>query len=175
MLRMTDGSFVDGLGPAMLAHRLRRLSDTIVRDVGALLRERGLQVPPRAASLMMLLAADGEVSIMIAAQRLGLSHPMVINLARALDEVGLVEDVADPGDHRKRRLRLTEEGRGQAGFLVELNGVLSRTFEEITSEAGISLFTALEGFETVAASQGVLSRARSLLHHQSPNGQDDNE
>lgn len=160
---MRDPDFVESMGLPLLAHRLRRVSDALVADVGELLDHRHVDIPPRAGSLVMLLRSCTELAVTAAAQRLGLSHTMIINLARALKEAGLVEDALDPQDSRRRLLRLTNAGHEQAQFLDALNRALAAAYGQMFEETGIDLFAALEAFERAAARESVLDRVAALL------------
>jgi DNA-binding MarR family transcriptional regulator len=160
---MSQPDFVEKIGLPLLAHRLRRMSDAIVHDVGALLNSRDVGIPPRAGSLVLLLSQCHELPIMVASEHLRLSHPMIISLAHALSAAGLVEDVFDPHDSRRRLLRLTKKGRQQARFLGDLNRALSGAFEQIFQETGADLFAALQAFEEAAAKQPIFDRVAALL------------
>ena len=162
-LRMSHQDFIEKVGLPLLAHRLRRVSDAIVHDVGKLLNSRDVGIPPRAGSLVLLLSQCHELPIMVASEQLRLSHPMIISLARALSAAGLVEDVSDPNDSRRRLLRLTSEGRQQARFLGDLNRALSGAFEQMFEETGVDLFAALQAFEQAATRQPILDRVAALL------------
>jgi DNA-binding MarR family transcriptional regulator len=160
---MSNADFVESIGLPLLAHRLRRLSDALVHDVGALFEHRGIALPPRGASLVMLLDQCGELSVTVAAKRLRLSHPLVITLARALGEAGLVANAPDPGDNRRRLLSLSREGHALARFLYQFNRALADTYQEMFTETGLDLHAAVEAFEAAARKRSFHDRLGERL------------
>src|SRR5579864_1177615 len=73
--------FVESLGLPFFAHRLRRLSETLVEASGGWLREVGVAAPPKAVSTLLLIAAEGPSTVTEIATRLRLSHPLIVKLA----------------------------------------------------------------------------------------------
>ncbi|NDZ78130.1 MarR family transcriptional regulator [Streptomyces sp. SID10853] len=63
------------------------------------------------ALLRTLTAADSPLRMVEIAQALLVQAPHVTREIRSLEERGLVCTVRDPGDHRARRIAVTEEGR----------------------------------------------------------------
>ena len=55
--------FIESLGPAYFAHRLRRLSEALVEDCGAWFRRVGVTSPPKGASTLLLLRQKGPLSV----------------------------------------------------------------------------------------------------------------
>src|SRR5689334_23213318 len=102
--------FVDDLGPAFVAHRLRRLSDRIVDDIADAMRLEGLTVPPRSASTILLLAKMGPMGPVDIGRTLRFSHPLMVRALRVLEELGLVRALDHDGDQRRRLVELTDRG-----------------------------------------------------------------
>ena len=123
--------FVRTLGPLGLSLRLKRLSERLTEG-GRRLYER-LEVPlePSWFALLLLLEERGELAVTAAAEQLGLSHPSVIETTRKLTQQGWVETARDPGDGRRRLLRLSAKARAHmpefrelwAAFRTELEGL----------------------------------------------------
>lgn len=72
--------FIQAQGSVFIAHRLRRTSDRIVDHVGGLLDQMRLCVPPRGASMLLMLDERGPIGVVEIAQRLGLSHPLIVRM-----------------------------------------------------------------------------------------------
>jgi DNA-binding MarR family transcriptional regulator len=155
--------FIETLGLPFLAHRLRRVSDAILRDVGAVFRARGIELPPRGGSLVMLLAESGRLPVTEAAHRLKLSHPLIITLSKTLAGAGFVVTASDSRDKRRRLLSLTKKGRELAAILEGVNRSLSRSYREIFDEAGIDLFAAIQAFEGVTEKRSLAGRLGGYL------------
>ena len=165
-----DQDFVRALGLPFLAHRLKRASELIVEGSAAALAGRGFQSPARSGSTLLLLRANGPTGITEIAYRLRLSHPLIIKLAAALAEAGLVEDAADPRDSRRRLIALTARGEAEADRLADYSAGIARVFAAMFEEAGIDLYAALEGFEAAAERRPIAARIADALAAQEVSG-----
>ena len=155
--------FVRTLGLPFMAHRLRRLSELILEGSSSALRKAGFEGPARAGSTLLLLRDNGPTSITEIAYRLRLSHPLIIKLAAALGEAGLVRDESDSSDSRRRLISLTEKGKAEAARIARLSAALGRVFAEMFEEAGADLYAALERFEEAAEAQPIAARLDAEL------------
>jgi DNA-binding MarR family transcriptional regulator len=144
--------FVTGLGPAFVAHRLRRLSDRIVDEIAVAILEQGLTVPPRSGSTILLLAERGPMGPVDIARTLRFSHPLMVRALRVLEQLGLVSAIDDPGDQRRRLVELTARGRAEAAALERFNARLSRVIREVLDEGSGSADAFLEMLDTIARS-----------------------
>jgi DNA-binding MarR family transcriptional regulator len=144
--------FVTDLGPAFIAHRLRRLSDRIVQEIADGLADQGLTVPPRSASTILLLADRGPMGPVEVARELKFSHPLMSRALSVLEELGLVRTIDHSGDQRRRLLELTPQGRDEAAALVSFNKRLNRVMREVLDEAAGGADFFLEGLEAIRRS-----------------------
>ena len=155
-----DDDYVAELGRPLTAHRLRRASELLVDAYGRWLAEVGPDVPPRALSTIMLLHEAGPQGVTQIARRLRFTHPLMIELTRALEAKGLVSPRSDPSDARRRLLELTPAGRAAARKIGErlqtLDAFYSRLFEEI----GVDLLDAVERLEGAARRRPLIDRLR---------------
>lgn len=82
----------------------------------AALREFGVTEP--GTGLLWLLGGQGDLPMGAAALGLSCDPSNVTLLAVGLEELGLVQRVADPDDRRRRLLRLTGRGRAARAAMV---------------------------------------------------------
>jgi DNA-binding MarR family transcriptional regulator len=141
--------FVTDLGPAFVAHRLRRLSDRIVDEIAGALSVQGLSVPPRSASTILLLAKRGPQGPVEIARALRFSHPLMVRALRVLEELGLVQAVDHSGDQRRRLVELTQSGHHEAAVLTRFNERLNRVMREVLDDAGGDGDAFLETLEAI--------------------------
>ena len=147
--------FVTGLGPAFVAHRLRRLSDRVVDEIETLSLE-GLSVPPRSASTILLLAERGPFRPHQDDPRtLRFSHPLMVRALRVLEELGLVRPVDHSADQRRRLVELTEHGQYPAAVLTRFNERLNRVMCEVLDEGAGNAGAFLKALEDIG---GLLDR-----------------
>jgi DNA-binding MarR family transcriptional regulator len=153
-----QSDFVESLGPAFFAHRLRRLSEALVEEGAGWLPAAGVTAPPKAGSTLMLLQAEGPLSVTEIAARLRLTHPLIVKLARELEALGLVRVAQDPADGRRRPVSLTAEGRRQARRLARLNRRIAGAYAELFAEAGVDAFAAVVAVERALTRRSLAQR-----------------
>jgi len=136
--------FIERHGNAFLAHRLRRSSDRIVDQIGVILLKLGLDVPPRGASMLLLIDEQQQIGVVEISRRLRLSHPLIVRMAREFQERGLVEINADPSDGRRRVLTPTAKARHEAAALRTFNANVSAMFNDLFTDIGASLISILD-------------------------------
>jgi len=144
--------FVDSLGPAFLAHRLRRLSDRMVDQVGAALVREGLSVPARSISTLLLLRERGPLGPVEIGKELRFSHPLMVRSLRTLEALGLVEAIPDEADQRRRRVRLTAEGHREANAGIAIAAEIARQLSLRAIEAGVDLDRLLGSLDALSGS-----------------------
>lgn len=109
--------FIETLGPAFLAHLLRRLSDELVEADKLWHAERGLKSPPRTASTLLVLEQHGNLAVTELADLLDQSHQLVQQWIGKLQRLDLICVRRDPADARRSLVSLTDEGRNEAAHL----------------------------------------------------------
>lgn len=154
--------FIESHGSAFLAHRLRRSSDSIVDQISGILLQLGLDVPPRGASMLLLIDEQRQIGVMEISRRLRLSHPLIVRMAREFEERGLVEIGADPLDGRRRILSPTKKARREATALRAFNADLNAMFDGLFSEIDASLIGVLDRFDAELAASPIPPRLAAL-------------
>jgi DNA-binding MarR family transcriptional regulator len=152
--------YVHSLGLPFLAHRLRRVAESIVEQTSFALADVGFPAPARSISTLTLLRDRGPLGVTEIASCLRVSHPLIIKLVAALMNAGLVSQVDDPADRRRRLIELTPAGISQAERAEAFSQVLARTFADIFRESGSNLFEALEAFEGAVERRPLAARLR---------------
>ncbi len=99
------------LGPLIIASRMKRMSDYIMRAGAEFYRSQGIEFEPKWFPLYYLLSQEKEaLGIMDIAQKLNISHPAVIQLAKELEKMGWITSTKSKEDARKRLLKLSKKG-----------------------------------------------------------------
>jgi DNA-binding MarR family transcriptional regulator len=155
---MAHPDFIAECGVAFLAHRLRRASELLVEGTGAWLPDHGMNAPPRTLSSLLLLSLEGPMSITELAERLRISHPMMIKLVRGLEAEALVRTSRDPADARRRLVVLTEEGEREATMARKAIDVLARAYDAMFADMGVDLFAAVARLERACAETPIAER-----------------
>jgi len=154
--------FVESLGLPLFAHRLRRLSESLVEAGRQSLPNAGVTAPPKAGSTLLLLANAGPLSVTEIATRLRLTHPLIIKLTREMEALGLVRIEQDSRDRRRRPVSLTAAGRRQAALLEDVNRHLAIVYRQIFEKAGVDGFAAIVAIERVLADRDFMRRLTEM-------------
>jgi DNA-binding MarR family transcriptional regulator len=152
------GDFIESQGRAFLAHRLRRSSELIVEQVGSELLHMGLSVPPRGASMLLLVDERAPIGVVEISRRLRLSHPLIVRMAQRFEALGLVGIERDPGDARRKQLIPTDKGRAEAKALRAFDTRLAAMFGELFAEIGCDLITMLDRLDGAIAATSIDKR-----------------
>jgi DNA-binding MarR family transcriptional regulator len=154
--------FTNQAGGAALGARLRRLSERIDREVGALYAARGEAMEQRWYGVLNLLDRFGPLGVVQLAQAMGVTHVAVSQVREALERAGLIALAPDPADARRRLLSLSAKGRDLVARLRPLWDALANSARELDAEAG-GVVAALDRLEKALDATSVADRAKPWL------------
>jgi|SRR5450830_498875 len=140
-------------GSLVLGSRLRRLSDQLYAGVDSSYVAAGVELSSRCFPLLMLLRDNGPTSITVLAAQIGQTHPVVVQLGRKLLDAGVVVEMSEPKDERRRLLALSDSGQ-----------VLLRGMEPLWSDVKAAIDVMLEG--RAAAWIATLDKIEASLQEQ---------
>src|SRR5215207_6004590 len=124
-----------------LGTELRRLIDSLDRSIDQIYRNAGVDFRPRYYPYVQLLAQSGERSVGEIASELGFTQPAVTQTLNLMLTSGLVERIAT-ADRRKRRFRLSSEGRAIMGGLEPIWRATERAARRLEHDIGMDLTAA---------------------------------
>ncbi len=156
------GNFIQAQGAPFVAHRLRRSSELIVEQVLAELLRKNLSVPPRGASMLLLINDEGRIGVVEVSRRLQLSHPLIVRMAQRFEDLGLVKAVRDPADSRRKQLSTTKRGRAEAKSLHSFNKQLASMFAELFTEIDADLVSILDRLDAALNASPIPERLARL-------------
>lgn len=148
----TPPDFVESLGILTVAHRLKRTMQRLMDESAEVHERLGLPIKPRWGSTLLLLEAEGPLTVTEVAERLKLAHPSVVQSLDDMAGMGLVRRSKDPTDGRRSVLSLSAKGRRWMPRLHEAWEHLARVHEQV-----------FEGEDIL----GLLQRADSALDEKS--------
>src|SRR5215208_4704019 len=88
--------YIRQLGPVVLDHRFRRLTEALLRSAEEIYEARGLPFRGRWASTYQLLHQEGPLAVGQIAEQLRLTHPGVIGITDEMLAAELIDAVRDP-------------------------------------------------------------------------------
>ena len=147
--------------------RVRAFNRTVAASIG-LLDDRflGRGRPLAQSRLLWEIGRDG-IGIRELRQRLGLDSGYASRMLRALEGEGLVENVPDPADRRRRLVRLTPRGEREWNELdARSDALASGLLDGLTSDDAAELVRAMTSVERL------LVRARTTIAPADPDDAD---
>jgi retinol-binding protein 3 len=139
--------YVRELGPLVLDHRFRRMTETLLHTADELYEARGLPFRARWTSTYQLLSSHGPLGITDLADRLHLTHPAIIGITDAMRREGLVADARDRTDARRRMVALTARARELEAELRLLWKALADVQNERFADVGVDIVSVLNTVE----------------------------
>lgn len=151
------------LGPLIIASRLKRMSDYIMREGAEFYRNNGIQFEPKWFPLFFLLSkVEEELGIMEIAQRLNISHPAVIQLAKELEKKGWISSTKSKDDARKRLLKLTKKGAALLPQLQLIWDDIREVNKQVVDAQSINILSALGEMEAYFETKSYTERMKEF-------------
>lgn len=141
-------------GSLMLGSRLRRLSDQLYAGVDASYLAAGVELSSRCFPLLLLLRDNGPTSITALAAQIGQTHPVVVQLGRKLLDAGVVAEMPDAKDERRRLLALSDAGRQLLESMAPLWDDVRAAVDVVFAQGTPQFMALLERAEARLQAQG---------------------
>jgi DNA-binding MarR family transcriptional regulator len=155
--------YIRQLGPVVLDHRFRRMTETLLRSAEQIYEARGLPLRGRWASTYQLLYNEGPLAVGQIADRLRLTHPGVIGITDEMLAAEIISAGRDPGDARRRILALTPRGRRMSAELFSIWTELGNAQRNRFAACGCDVMAVLEQVEDGLIQRGLASEVLEKL------------
>lgn len=130
----------------MLGTRIRRLFERLNGSVSEQYRER-LGFEQRWFALGNLLADHGPLDTVQAASALKQSHVAIVQVAKAMEQAGLLERMSDPQDRRRKTLGLTDAGFTRMAEVRNMSDRVQSAAELLLAEAAPGFMAQLDALD----------------------------
>ncbi len=164
MVIMDKKDYFDEMGEVALGSRLKRLSDRMMSDALNVYKYMGQDIQPRWYTLMSLLADKKSVSIVQAAEYLGLTQPCISQFSRELFKVGYVEFSSDAEDKRRKIMSLSQLGKKKYQKLKMVRVAVRKAAIELCEETEQNFYTVLQQFEKSFTRKSLYQRTLEKFH-----------
>lgn len=151
------------LGALVIASRLRRLSDSYWQGVTTIYRDSGIDFEVKWATVFLLIARLGPISVMEVADKLGITHPAVIQIVNELVKRKLITSEKSEQDSRKRLLTLSPAGEAIIPQMQPLWDAVRAVSQEMIDGQTHNLLLALQEMEDQMAEKSFASRIQTYL------------
>lgn len=156
---MIKEDYFDELGEVALGSRLKRLSDKMMGDAAKIYRYAGHNMRPRWFTLMSLLHNKNQVSVVEAANLLGLTQPCISQFSREMDNAGFLQFTSDPDDLRRKIMSLSKKGIKQYNKMQPVRKAVRQSAIELCTEAEQNFYQALKKFEKAYERKSLYKRS----------------
>lgn len=130
----------------MLGTRIRRFFERLNCSVSERYRKQ-LGFEQRWYALGNLLADHGPLDTVQAANCLGQSHVAIVQVARAMEQAGLLIRRPDPADRRRKTLGLSDMGMIRMTEVREISDGVQRAAEKLLDEAAPGFMAQLDALD----------------------------
>jgi len=161
---MKKEDYFKELGEVALGSRLKRLSDKMMGDAARIYKFTGHDMRPRWFTLMSLLHSRKQVSVVEAADLLGLTQPCISQFSREMDTEGLLQFTSDPDDLRRKIMSLSKKGIKQYNKMQPVRKAVRQSAIELCTEAEQNFYQALEKFEKAFERKSLYTRSIEKFH-----------
>lgn len=153
-------------GSLSLGSRLKRLSDRLIQDVVEIYQSQQIELNPTFFPLFNLLAQQGAQTVTQAAELLGVSHPAISKIARAMLKEGWISKTPDPQDERRQLLTLTAKSEHLLQAIQPVWHEIRQYLDQLMAEQQHPLLTALNEFEQRLQQHGFVQPVINRLEQQ---------
>jgi DNA-binding MarR family transcriptional regulator len=150
--------FLNVLGELALGSRLKRLSDLFVVDATKVYRAFGFELQPKWFTLLKLLHVKEQVSVVNAAEQLGLSQPAISQFVKELVAQEIIISSICNNDSRKRQLSLTKKGQTLINKLQPMWAAVDKAATQLCYENGNDFYHSLLSLEQALANKPLIYR-----------------
>lgn len=151
--------FLDELEELAIGSRLKRLSDLIMGQAQQTYDYFDVDMQPKWFTLLALLDKYEQVSIVQAAERLGLSQPAVSQYARQLHDVKFIDIAPSKEDSRKKMLTLSKLGKCKVETLRPMWNAVEKAAKRMCAEQENNFYASIRLLESSLSKATLTQRA----------------
>jgi DNA-binding MarR family transcriptional regulator/predicted GNAT family acetyltransferase len=166
MLLFIEGNMTElirKLGELATASRIKRLSESLMQDVGRIYKEQGFDFEPKWFLIFFQLSQQKAMSVTELAKAVGITYPAVNQLAAEMAGSGLVDSKSDPKDKRKRLISLTEKGRALMPSIKPLWKVIETSTSELLGELDCNFLQMIGQIEDALEDKSMYQRVANKI------------
>ncbi len=153
---------LNDLGVLGLGSRLKRLSDSLYRQIDDVYKEENVAFQGRNYPLLQLLNENESMSVTELAEHLGQTHPAISQMSKKLELKGWIYHHTDEADERRRLLSITPAGFELFDKLLPIWKDLQVVMGRLMMTSGGNLMTNLELIERQISKETLVERMAQL-------------
>lgn len=131
----------------LIGARLKKLGENITSQVGKICKENKVEIETRWIPIISVLYEKGELSVQVLADKLGITHPAVVQLTNQLMEKDFIKTEKLVVDKRFTIISITEYGREKYEMLEPLLDDIESSINSLLGETGYDVFNMISKLE----------------------------
>ncbi|TQV88058.1 bifunctional helix-turn-helix transcriptional regulator/GNAT family N-acetyltransferase [Aliikangiella coralliicola] len=163
--------FLDELGEVALGSRLKRLSERLLNDANKVYMHAGHETQPKWFTLLSLLHQRQKVTVVDAAELLGLTQPAISHFCKELVAKGLVLSLPCEDDSRRRVMSLTTQGVSLVEEIQPMCHSVELAAKQLCAEAGENFFESLKALEKAFERRSLFQRYVEIMENPDVNSE----
>ncbi len=153
---------LNDLGVLGLGSRLKRLSNSLYRQIDDVYAEEKIHFQARNFPLLQLLNENESMSVTELAEMLGQTHPAISQMSKKLEQKGWLYHHTDKADERRRLLSITPTGFELFDKLAPIWHDLQTVLGRLMLISGGNLMSSIELLERQLSQQNLIERMADL-------------
>lgn len=158
--------FLDELNELALGSRLKRLSEQFVSQASEIYQYFGIDIQPKWFTLLALLHKRKQLTVVEAAESLGLSQPAISQFCQQLAKQKLIDFVVCEKDARRRLITLSETGKNSVEKMQPIWAAVQHAAKEISQAQNNNLLLAIQKCEQALRHQSLKQRTIEAFNEQ---------
>lgn len=163
MLSVMSGDVIRNRGFGALGCRIRRLSESIDRDLREIYQTHGVFFDPCWYPLIAAISDNGPLTLAEISQCTGLGSSTIGAIRTRMLQEGLISVEQDARDLRRQRLCLTSKGRDLCRDLDAVWEAIAKAAQGLCAETIPGLLSDLEVIETALVRRKLSARVGALM------------
>ncbi len=155
--------FLNELGELALGSRLKRMSERMLADAASVYQYYGIDAQPKWFTLLALLDKKKTVSIVEAADLLGLSQPALSQFSRQLKSKGLIDVITYQQDSRKKHMQLSKNGKQVVNQMRPIWVAVEKAAKQMCEEFENQFYQSLQQLEKAHNRLSLLKRTQAFF------------
>lgn len=158
--------FLDELHELAIGSRLKRLSERFISEATEIYQHFGLDIQPKWFTLLALLHKQKQLTVVEAAESLGLSQPAISQFCQQLSQQKLIDFVVCEKDARRRLITLSTRGKKSIEKMQPIWQAVQKAAEDISRENTNDLYQAIQKCELALNRKSLKQRTIEAYYEQ---------
>lgn len=147
-----------------LGSRLKRLSDSFMRDAKQIYKELYIDFEPSLMPVFKIISEEHEISIGEICKQLDISQPAVTQFVNNLQKKKLLNVIADKNDKRKKKITLSEKGFKTIKKLESIWKIFEEQVKRVTTNDDTNFLEHIRLIEKKQKEYSIYNRVMDYLN-----------